>query len=143
MKPEYNAHYCAVADQVVPRYRGEGPALSCSGHIAKQWSAAYEGARLAMAAQPSPAEVDALIAEIAPLVEKVASPNGWDWMFPIKVVPVDGKPTIASHKGGNLFRGYIATWGEADLLVALANAAPRILAALRASTPTAQPTVAL
>lgn len=68
--------------------------------------------------------------ELQRLVDAAASPNGWDWMFPLRVVPVDGKPTIVSHKGGNLFRGYIGTWKEADLLVALANAAPRILAAL-------------
>lgn len=73
---------------------------------------------------------EVLLAELVPLVEKASGPNGWDWMFPLKVKPVDGKPTIVSHKGGNLFRGYIGTWKEADLLVALANAAPRILAAL-------------
>lgn len=81
------------------------------------------------------AERRALIAELQPLADKAAGPNGWDWMFPIRVVPVDGKPTITSHKGGNLFRGYIATWQEADLLVALANAAPRILAALAQPAP--------
>jgi len=78
-------------------------------------------------------EARALVDELRPLVEKASRPNGWDWMFPIRVVPVDGKPTIAAHKGGNLFRGYIGTWEEADLLVALANAAPRILAALSPS----------
>ncbi len=73
----------------------------------------------------------ALIAELEPLIAKVAEPNGWDWMFPLREVPVDGKPTIVSHKGGNLFRGYIGTWDEARLLIALANAAPRIIAALK------------
>ena len=73
----------------------------------------------------------ALLAELLPLIQKAAGPNGWDWMFPLRVKPVDGKPTIVSHKGGNLFRGYIGTWQEADLLVALANAAPRIIRALQ------------
>lgn len=78
--------------------------------------------------------IKAMRDELAALVAKVSSPNGWDWMFPIRVVPVDGKPTIASQKGGNLFRGYIATWQEADLLVALANAAPQILSYLSLAT---------
>lgn len=76
---------------------------------------------------------EALVAELQPLVDKAAGPNGWDWMFPLREVPVDGKPTIVSHKGGNLFRGYIATWDQSRLLIALANAAPRILAALAPS----------
>lgn len=75
-------------------------------------------------------EAEALVAELQPLVDKAAGPNGWDWMFPLREVPVDGKPTIVSHRGGNLFRGYIATWEQSRLLIALANAAPRILAAL-------------
>lgn len=79
---------------------------------------------------------EALLDELQPLVEAAAGPNGWDWMFPLRVQPVDGKPTIVSHKGGNLFRGYIATWSQADFLVALANATPRILAALSATQPT-------
>lgn len=85
-----------------------------------------------------------LVAELAPLIDRAAGPNGWDWMFPLRVNPVDGKPTIVSHKGGNLFRGYIGTWREADLLVALANAAPRILESLRAlPAPVASQGVAL
>lgn len=91
----------------------------------------------ALAAAPTPdaaaseaGEVAALAAELRPLIDAAAGPNGWDWMFPLRVKPVDGKPTIVSHKGGNLFRGYIGTWQEADFLVALANAAPRIVAAL-------------
>jgi len=89
-----------------------------------------------LAAAPKQAEqqgVEALVQELRPLVDAAAGPNGWDWMFPLRVQPVDGKPTIVSHKGGNLFRGYIGTWQEADLLVALANAAPRILEALAAA----------
>lgn len=82
------------------------------------------------AAASEAGEVAALAAELRPLIDAAAGPNGWDWMFPLRVKPVDGKPTIVSHKGGNLFRGYIGTWQEAELLVALANAAPRILAAL-------------
>ena len=37
-----------IADQVVPAYRIGPRYYSCSGHIAKQWSAAYEGARIAL-----------------------------------------------------------------------------------------------
>lgn len=51
---------------------------------------------------------------------------------PWKVKPVDGKPTIMSDRGGNLFRGYIATWQEADLVVALRNSADTILTQLEA-----------
>lgn len=60
----------------------------------------------------------------------VDGPNGHDWMFPWRVQPCDGKPTIVGHKSGNLFRGYIGTWQEADLIVAAVNALPRLLAAL-------------
>jgi len=50
---------------------------------------------------------------------------------PWKVVPESGKPIIASETGGNLFRGFIATWPEADLVVALVNNLPAIVTALR------------
>lgn len=52
------------------------------------------------------------------------------WTLPWKVIPCDGKPIIASKRGGNLFQGYIATWQEADLIVAIVNALPDILSAL-------------
>ncbi|NYD88797.1 hypothetical protein [Sphingomonas melonis] len=94
------------------------------------WSAMLAAAPTPDAAASEAGEVAALAAELRPLIDAAAGPNGWDWMFPLRVKPVDGKPTIVSHKGGNLFRGYIGTWQEAELLVALANAAPRILAAL-------------
>ena len=60
-----------------------------------------------------------------------ASDGPWKVMtLPWKVIPSDGKPIIASNRHGNLFCGYIATWAEADLIVAVANAMPAILAAL-------------
>lgn len=90
---------------------GSAPALACSREAVE--------------------ERKALIAELLPLIEKALGLNGWDWMFPLRVNPVDGKPTIVSHKGGNLFRGYIGTWQEANLLVALANAVPRLILVLQ------------
>lgn len=39
-----------IADMVVPRYRLVKPSLTCNGHIAKQWSAAYNAAGLAFTA---------------------------------------------------------------------------------------------
>lgn len=52
--------------------------------------------------------------------------------LPWRVVPSDGKPIIAGTKhGGNLFRGYIATWAEADLAVAAVNSLPGLIATIR------------
>ncbi|GGO94918.1 hypothetical protein [Stakelama pacifica] len=48
---EINQRCCAIADRVEPRYRSQQPgarAYSCTGHVAKLWGAAYEGARLAL-----------------------------------------------------------------------------------------------
>ncbi len=59
---------------------------------------------------------------------------GLGWTLPWKVRPCDGKPIIASNRGGNLFQGYIATWQEAELIVAVVNALPDILAALTPDT---------
>jgi hypothetical protein len=65
--------------------------------------------------------------ELRALLAKSDAPNGHDWMHPWRVVPSDGKPIIASNRGGNLFRGYIATWDQADLIVAVMNALPDLL----------------
>ncbi len=43
---------CAIADKIVPAYRTGPRSYSCSGHIAKKWEAAFEGA-FAVAAQGS------------------------------------------------------------------------------------------
>ena len=60
-----------------------------------------------------------------------ASDSPWKvTTLPWEVVPSDGKPIIASNRHGNLFRGYIATWAEADLIVAIANGMPAVIAAL-------------
>ncbi|WP_303763739.1 hypothetical protein [Sphingobium yanoikuyae] len=50
-----------------------------------------------------------------------------------KVVPNAGKPIIAMPGGGNLFQGYIATWQEADLIVAAINHLPALLDRLEAA----------
>lgn len=34
----------AIADRVVPAYRAAGARYSCTGHVAKMWNAAYDGA---------------------------------------------------------------------------------------------------
>lgn len=48
--PRLNARCCAIADQVEPRYRIRQRSYSCTGHVAKLWGAAYEGARVAIEA---------------------------------------------------------------------------------------------
>lgn len=48
--------------------------------------------------------------------------------MPWRVIPSDGKPTIAGReRSGNLFRGYIATWKEADLACLAVNSLPSLL----------------
>lgn len=79
-------------------------------------------------------DTEALRQMLQPLLKAIEHPDlGLDWTLPWKVVPCDGKPIIASNRGGNLFRGYIATWQEAELIVAVVNALPDILAALDTS----------
>lgn len=73
---------------------------------------------------PAPTE---LVARLRGLLAKTDSPNGHDWLYPWRVVPSDGKPIIASNRGGNLFRGFIGTWDEADLVVEAVNALPAFL----------------
>jgi|GEM_PF-7025839 hypothetical protein len=68
-----------------------------------------------------PVDIEALRA----LMEK-ATTGGW------KVTPSAGKPIISMPGGGNLFQGYIATWNEADLIVAAVNALPSLLTELEA-----------
>lgn len=68
-----------------------------------------------------------LVARLRELLAKTDSPNGHDWLYPWRVVPSDGKPIIASNRGGNLFRGFIGTWDEADLVVEAANTLPALL----------------
>lgn len=80
---------------------------------------------------------EALVERLAGLLAKVGEPNGLEWTLPWRVVPCDGKPIIAGNKSGNLFRGYIATWQEADLIVAVVNALPDMIAALSSQTPPA------
>ena len=44
---------CAeIADQVVPEYRGGKP-RSCTGHYAKRWQAAWDGACVALGGDPA------------------------------------------------------------------------------------------
>ena len=75
---------------------------------------------------PGDAEVRKALAD---LLAGIAHPTaGLEWTLPWRVRPCDGKPTIVSNKGGNLFRGYIGTWREADLIVATVNALPGLLA---------------
>ncbi len=38
----------AIADQVEPRYRTMGRSYACTGTVGKHWTAAFEGARLAL-----------------------------------------------------------------------------------------------
>lgn len=77
-------------------------------------------------------EGEELAAIVARLSALLAASERHLSMLPLRVVPRDGKPIIASHRRGNLFCGYIATWQEADLVVATLNALPKILAALAA-----------
>ena len=62
------------------------------------------------------------------LVERALSPNQLEWYLPWRIVPDAVKPTIVGSNSGNLFRGYIGTWSDADLIVALVNAVPQIIA---------------
>ncbi|WP_367347538.1 hypothetical protein [Sphingobium yanoikuyae] len=67
-----------------------------------------------------------IIQELRGLIAKATLGN---W----KVVPNAGKPIIAMPSGGNLFQGYIATWQEADLIVAAINHLPALLDRLEAA----------
>ena len=59
--------------------------------------------------------------------------------IPWRVIPCDGKPIVAGNgHSGNIFRGYIATWEEAELVVETINALPTLLDAL-ATRPTSSP----
>lgn len=81
---------------------------------------------------PKPAG-DAL--DLAGLEALLAESEGAWPKMPWQVVASDGKPTIraAKNNGGNLFRGYIATWAEADLACAAVNALPGLIAHIRAT----------
>lgn len=73
---------------------------------------------------------DAVREALEPLRKLFDAAEGQWPKTPWKLIPSDGKPIIASERGGNLFRGYIATWQEAELVVGIVNALPAILAAL-------------
>lgn len=50
---DLNERCSTIADQVVPRYRVQGPRASCSGHIAKKWGAAWDAACIALGGDPA------------------------------------------------------------------------------------------
>lgn len=82
-----------------------------------------------------PAAVEAVALEpcddtLRELLARLEAINGREYHFPWRVVPSDGKPIIAGARSGNLFRGFIATWPEADLAVAAVNALPALLSEL-------------
>jgi len=71
---------------------------------------------------------EAVLEKLRELLKGIEHPTaGLEWTLPWRVVPCDGKPIIASTRGGNLFRGYIGTWKEADLIVGVVNALPAML----------------
>lgn len=73
---------------------------------------------------------DAVREALEPLRKLFDAAEGQWPKTPWKLIPSDGKPIIASERGGNLFRGYIATWQEAELVVGIVNALPAIFSAL-------------
>lgn len=96
-------------------------------HADADWEGMSRTALAAIDAALSP-EASALRATLLELLNGIGHPTlGLDWTLPWRVQPCDGKPTIVSHKGGNLFRGYIGTWKEAELIVAVVNALPQLL----------------
>lgn len=50
---EREARCVEIADQVVPQYRDDAKVYSCTGTYAKQWSAAYNGAMIALGGKVS------------------------------------------------------------------------------------------
>ena len=48
---DLEARCTAIADAAVPKYR-DGKARSCTGHYARQWQAAWDGACLALGGKP-------------------------------------------------------------------------------------------
>jgi len=46
------ARCVAIADQAVPAYRDGRRTYCCTGHIAKQWQAAFDGACIALGGDP-------------------------------------------------------------------------------------------
>ncbi len=49
--PDLATRCTAIADQVVPEFRGKG--LSCTGLAGKRWQAAWDGACLALGGDPA------------------------------------------------------------------------------------------
>jgi hypothetical protein len=77
-----------------------------------------------------PAVVDSALLDH--LETLLAKSEGQYSKLPWRVLASDGKPIIAGTKhGGNLFRGFIATWPEADLACAAVNSLPVLIKALR------------
>lgn len=53
MQEDFVAGRCTeIADKVVPEYRGGKPRC-CTGHIAKRWQAAWDGACVALGGDPA------------------------------------------------------------------------------------------
>lgn len=41
-----------IADQIMPAYRSGDRSYSCTGHVAKRWQAAWDGACVALGGNP-------------------------------------------------------------------------------------------
>lgn len=66
--------------------------------------------------------------DIAKMRELIADTERHMPKMPWRVIPSDGKPTIAAReRSGNLFRGYIGTWKDADLACLAVNSLPALL----------------
>lgn len=96
----------------------------CGGHLRKN---VYGASDMCPECENITKGRPANVVELRKLLTKASAVNGFSWYFPWRVIPYDGKPIIAGAKSGNLFRGYIATWQEADLAVAAVNALPALL----------------
>lgn len=53
MSTELTRRCVEIADQVVPEYRNGKRPASCTGHHAKRWQAAWDGACVALGGDPA------------------------------------------------------------------------------------------
>lgn len=59
------AHCTKIADEVVPEYRTGRRDYSCTGHVAKRWQAAWDGACIALGHTPRDYQITPTLMENA------------------------------------------------------------------------------
>lgn len=65
----------AIADKIVPAYRNGARSYSCTGHVAKMWQAAFDGALSVLTESAQPSGED----EIERVAAELAASDGLNW----------------------------------------------------------------